>query len=115
MPFKPKGIFFNPLTYKIMKSSLKTFRLVALLEGISFLILLLIAMPLKYMMHMPLPVRIAGMTHGMLFIAFVFYLMQVKSEKNWATQKTLMAFVASLLPFGTFVLDAKVLKPEMNN
>ena len=93
---------------------MKTFRLVALLEGISFLFLLFIAMPMKYMMHMPLPVRIAGMAHGILFIAFVFYLMQVKSERKWPLQKAGVAFVASLLPFGTFVLDAKVLKPEMN-
>jgi integral membrane protein len=97
-----------------MKSSLKTFRLIALLEGISFLVLLLIAMPLKYMMNMPLPVRITGMVHGILFIAYIFFLLQVRSEKNWPIGKTFVAFLASLLPFGTFVLDAKVLKPEMN-
>lgn len=96
-----------------MKSSMNAFRLVAFLEGISFLVLLFIAMPLKYVMDMPLPVRITGMVHGVLFIAFVFYLMQVKSEKNWTVKKTFIAFLASLLPFGTFVLDAKVLKPEM--
>lgn len=96
-----------------MKSSLPAFRLVALLEGVSFLILLFIAMPLKYMMHMPAPVRIAGMIHGVLFLGFVFYLLQVRSEKNWTAKKALIAFVASLLPFGTFVLDARVLKKEM--
>lgn len=95
-----------------MKSSMKAFRIVALLEGVSFLILLFIAMPLKYMMDMPLPVRITGMVHGVLFIAFIFYLMQVKSEKNWPLKKAFIAFLASLLPFGTFVLDAKMLKPE---
>jgi integral membrane protein len=95
-----------------MKSSMKAFRTVALLEGISFLVLLFIAMPLKYVMHQPLPVRITGMVHGILFIAFVFYLMQVKNEKNWPIKKTMLAFIASLLPFGTFVLDAKILKKE---
>jgi integral membrane protein len=92
---------------------LKTFRIIALLEGVSFLVLLFIAMPLKYMMNQPVPVRITGMVHGILFIAFVFYLMLVKSELKWPTKKTLIAFAASLLPFGTFVLDAKVLKPEL--
>jgi integral membrane protein len=95
-----------------MGSPMKAFRIIAFLEGVSFLILLFIAMPLKYMADMPLPVRIAGMAHGVLFIAYVFYLMLVRSQKNWSILKTLIAFAASLLPFGTFILDAKVLKPE---
>ena len=95
-------------------SSLNKFRIVALLEGISFLILLGIAMPLKYVYHMPMAVKIAGMSHGIFFILFVFFLMQVRSEKNWNSKKTSVAFISSLLPFGTFVLDAKVLKKETN-
>jgi integral membrane protein len=94
-------------------NKIKVFRIIALLEGISFLVLLFIAMPLKYIMDQPLPVRITGMAHGVLFIAFIFYLMLVKSEFNWSAKKTLVAFIASLLPFGTFVLDAKVLKKEI--
>jgi integral membrane protein len=64
-------------------------------------------------MNQPLPVRITGMVHGILFIAFVFYLMLVKNELKWPSKKVLLAFIASLLPFGTFVLDARVLKPEL--
>jgi integral membrane protein len=97
-----------------MSSSLKKFRIIALLEGISFLLLLGVAMPLKYVYGMPVAVKIAGMTHGVFFLLFIFFLMQVKSERNWSGQKALIAFVASLLPFGTFVLDAKVLKKEIN-
>lgn len=93
-----------------MQSTLKYFRIVALLEGISFLALLFIAMPLKYMYAMPMPNKIIGMIHGVLFVAYVFYLMNVKSEFNWSFKKTLIAFLASILPFGTFVLDAKVLR-----
>lgn len=93
--------------------TLKIFRTIALLEGISFLVLLLIAMPLKYMLQIPLPVRIVGMAHGVLFVAFVFYLMLVKSEYNWSIKKASIAFLSSLLPFGTFVLDAKMLKQEI--
>ncbi|MDF2437132.1 MAG: rane protein [Bacteroidota bacterium] len=102
-----KGIF-NSIEMK----SLSTFRLIALLEGISFLILIFIAMPLKYMMDMPLPVRIVGMAHGILFVAYVFFLLMVKIDRKWSLWKTALAFIASLVPFGTFVLDAKVLKPE---
>lgn len=93
-------------------NKMKIFRIIALLEGISYLFLLLIAMPLKYMMNQPLPVKITGMIHGILFIAFVFYLMLVKSEYKWPLKKTFLAFIASIIPFGTFVLDSRVLKRE---
>ncbi len=94
-------------------NSLKHFRIVAFLEGVSFLILLFIAMPLKYIYAMPTPNKVIGMIHGVLFVAYVFYLMQVKSENNWTLKKTAIAFLASILPFGTFVLDANVLKKEI--
>lgn len=96
-----------------MNNKLKIFRVVALLEGISFLVLLFLAMPLKYIFDMPLPVRIVGMAHGVLFISFIFYLALVKLEYKWSFKKTALAFAASLLPFGTFVLDARVLKQEI--
>jgi integral membrane protein len=95
-----------------MRSPIKVFRLIAFLEGVSYLVLLFIAMPLKYWADMPAPVKITGMIHGILFIAYVFYLLLVKFQKRWSIKKTIIAFIASLLPFGTFVLDAKVLKPE---
>jgi len=91
-------------------NTLKYFRIVAFLEGISFLLLLFVAMPLKYMYEMPMPNKIIGMVHGVLFVAYVFCLMNVKSEYGWSMKKSLIAFVASLLPFGTFVLDAKMLR-----
>jgi integral membrane protein len=96
----------------MMPSTMKTFRLIALLEGISFLVLLLIAMPLKYMMDMPLPVKITGMAHGLLFTAFVILLGMVHFQRKWPLKRTFLAFLSSFLPFGTFVLDAKVLKHE---
>jgi len=94
-------------------STLKKFRTIALLEGVSFLALILIAVPLKYFYQMPVPNKIIGMIHGILFIAYVLLLMMVRSEYKWNARKTLIAFVASLLPFGTFVLDAKVLRKEI--
>lgn len=61
---------------------------------------------------MPTPNKVLGMIHGVLFIAYLFYMMQVKAEKSWSLKLTFWAFMASLLPFGTFVLDAQVLKKQ---
>ncbi len=96
-----------------MNTPLNRFRTIALLEGISFLVLMGIAMPIKYIAGNPLPVKICGWIHGVFFILFVVFLKQVHSKYKWELKQTLLAFVASLLPFGTFVLDAKVLKKEL--
>lgn len=93
-------------------SGLGTFRLVAFLEGMSFLVLLFVAMPLKYLADMPLAVRIVGSLHGVLFLLFVAMLFGVARDRRWPIRRSLAAFVASLVPFGTFVLD-RALKREM--
>ena len=81
------------------------FRKIAFAEGISFLVLLLIAMPLKYMAELPIAVTIVGGLHGILFVAFVVLAWQVKNEykKDWGWLA--MSFIASILPFGTFWMD----------
>lgn len=94
----------------LLKSSLGRLRIVAFLEGVSFLLLLGIAMPLKYMAGIPEGVRVIGMAHGVLFVLYVFLLIQVTMEKNWSWKKALLAFIASLIPFGTFYADAKWFK-----
>jgi integral membrane protein len=91
-------------------TTLGRFRLVAILEGISFLILLLIAMPLKYMAGLPMYVKYVGWAHGVLFILYVIFLTQAWMEYNWKLKKVALAFLASLLPFGTFVLDNQLKK-----
>ena len=63
---------------------------------------------------MPLAVKIAGMTHGVFFILFIASLWDVKITSRWPLAKISIAFVSSLLPFGTFVLDARMLKKESN-
>lgn len=92
-------------------STLGFFRLVALTEGISYLLLLFVAMPLKYLGDRPEPVRYLGWAHGFLFVLFGFLLLKVWIQYRWSFKKALFAFMASLLPFGTFVLD-KHLKRE---
>ncbi len=73
-------------------------------EGISFLVLLFIAMPLKYWGDMPLAVRIVGSLHGILFVAFIAVLIEAKTKMNLTLMVTIKAFIASLIPFGTFFL-----------
>lgn len=90
----------------------KTFNLllkVGFAEGVSFLVLLLIAMPLKYLAHMQMPVRIIGMAHGVLFIAFCILLLMASIKYKWSVKMTIIGFLLSFLPFGTFYLD-RILK-----
>lgn len=74
------------------------------LEGYSYLALLLIAMPLKYMADMPLAVRIAGSIHGALFVAFVVIIFLMLNKKLITLENAVYAFLLSLIPFGTFFL-----------
>ena len=91
----------------MFKNSFSRFRLVALLEGCSYL-LFSITVPLKYMMQMPKPNFVIGMIHGILFISYVALLLQVSAEFKWSFKKILLAFIAALLPFGTFIANAKL-------
>ena len=92
----------------MLDSNLKKFRLIALLEGISFIVLLFIAMPIKYMLGEPIVVKFVGMAHGGLFLLFLYLLFVTAKEYKWKIPFISMAFIASLLPFGTFYLDRKL-------
>lgn len=83
-----------------------------MLEGASYLALLGVAMPLKYLAGMPLAVRIAGSIHGALFIVFVIALIQAWTDRGWGLKQAAMVFIASLLPFGPFVIDARLRKDQ---
>lgn len=84
------------------------FRLIGLVEGTSFLILLLIAMPLKYIWHMPLMVKYVGWAHGVLFVAYLFALLYAAVVYRWSLIRVIIAGFAALLPFGPFVLDPRI-------
>jgi integral membrane protein len=96
-----------------MKSNLSRLRLLAWLEGISFLLLIGVGMPLKYYFEMPRPNLMIGMAHGILFIAYCLLVLVVHRERKWNNGKTFWALFASLLPFGTFVADSRIFKPEI--
>lgn len=94
------------------KKTFSLFRKIALAEGVSFLVLLLIAMPLKYMANIPIGVTIVGGLHGVLFVAFVVLLFETKGEykKDWMWLGKGM--LASIIPFGTFVMDKQWKREE---
>lgn len=97
-------IFIMESTLDTNASLIQKFLKVGKAEGYSYLALLLIAMPLKYIAHLPIAVRIAGSLHGILFIAFMYFILQMYLEKQLSLQKAAYAFLLSLLPFGTFYL-----------
>jgi integral membrane protein len=81
-------------------------------EGISFLVLLLIAMPLKYIWDWPLAVKYVGWAHGLLFMIYVSLAYYAKEVYNWPFFKFVKAFIAAWLPLGTFVFDKELKKEE---
>jgi integral membrane protein len=83
-------------------------RTIGLVEGTSFLVLLLIAMPLKYAAGMPLAVKVVGWAHGVLFAAFVATLVWTMIAARWPLARGALVFVAALLPFGPFVVDRRM-------
>ena len=92
------------------KKALKNFKIIAIAEGISFLVLLFVAMPLKYVMQIAEPVKYVGWAHGVLFVLYGVLLLQVFIVVKWSFIKTLVAFLVSFIPFGTFWLDARINK-----
>lgn len=90
---------------------LKLFRYTAIAEGISYLLLFGIGMPLKYIVKIPEPNIYIGYVHGFLFIAYVILAVLFCMEKKWDIKRFIILFIASLLPFGTFYIDKKYLKP----
>lgn len=83
-----------------------------MLEGISFLLLMGIAMPLKYAFDFPLAVKYTGWLHGVLFILFCLLILQTWLEKKISFGHAVLAFVASLIPFGPFLIDRKLAADE---
>jgi len=92
----------------MINKSVKKFGLINTLEGYSYLLLLFVAMPLKYVMGVVVAVKIVGMLHGVLFIAFCLLLVQAWKETKWAFKDSAIFFIASLVPFGTFFTKKKI-------
>ena len=91
-----------------MQNRAMFFRRVALTEAVSYLVLLGIAMPLKYAAGMPWAVRVVGSIHGALVIAFCWTLWRLVRDSGWPLRRAAFLFGASLVPFAPFVLDRRV-------
>ncbi len=93
-----------------MLSFINIFRLVAFLEGVSYILLLFIATPIKYISGDPQYVKMLGMPHGLLFMGYIVLAFMYKKETNWTINQFLIILIASVIPFGTFYIDHKYLK-----
>ncbi len=87
---------------------MKLFRFISLAEGVSWLALLFIAMPLKYAFGQPEAVRLLGRVHGGLFVLFILTLAMAATEAGWKFRQVARAFLASLVPFGAFWLEKRL-------
>jgi integral membrane protein len=87
---------------------IQTLRILGNIEGISYLLLLGVAMPMKYYFEMPMAVKITGMAHGVLFVAYCLLLVTCMKKFNWSLTFGAYLFIATLIPFGTFVTDRKL-------
>jgi integral membrane protein len=87
-------------------------RVIGFLEGLSFILLLGVAMPLKYLAGQPEAVRVVGMAHGVLFLLYLAATAQAAMEYRWTWQRSLLIAAASLVPFGPFYVDAKYLRDQ---
>lgn len=92
----------------VSKSRVHTLRLTALAEGVSYLLLLGVAMPLKYFADQPEVVKVTGWIHGILFVALCWLLLKVMLEDRWPLSRGAMVFIAALLPFGPFLIDRRL-------
>lgn len=96
---------------ELLKTQLGRLRVLAFVEGVSFLVILFITMPLKYAFEMPGPNKVFGMAHGILFVLYVLAVIQITFVQNWKMGKTFWALLASIIPFGTFWADKKLFQP----
>lgn len=113
---KPRTSEFHSKSYQVSKPSLKNsvgrVRWVGLAEGVSYLLLLGVAMPLKYLADMPMAVRFVGSAHGGLFLLLALVAAAAWGSKALSTRDSALVMVASLLPFGPFLIDRRLSKIE---
>ncbi|MEO0332007.1 MAG: DUF3817 domain-containing protein [Bacteroidota bacterium] len=96
----------------LFNSNIGRLRLLAILEGLTLLILVFVAVPLRHIFDYSAVSQVVGPVHGVLFLLFVFNTLSVGVEKGWKfSQTTWKVLLACFIPFGTFYIDHKILKP----
>jgi integral membrane protein len=95
------------------KKTLHRFRMIGIAEGISFLVLLLIAMPLKYFLNFPQAVKYIGWIHGALFVGYIYFALNVFTSLKKSFLWLVKAGIAAFIPLGTFIFDRELKKEEL--
>jgi integral membrane protein len=98
--------------FTLLQTPIGRFRLMGFLEGLSLLVLLFIAMPLKYFADLPQVVTIVGALHGGLFIGYLLIIAYTTYKIRWSILWAIFAVVVAFIPFGNIILDAKLKKSE---
>ena len=96
----------------MLKTPIGRLRAIGLVEGVSYLVLLGIAMPLKYYAGMPMAVKVVGWIHGGLFVLFCAALAHAMFASRWSLFRAAGVFIASLIPFGTFAIDGRLRRED---
>jgi integral membrane protein len=98
--------------FDLLKTQPGRLRLLGFVEGISFLVLLGVGMPLKYVFHQPEANKVIGLVHGLLFVLYVLAVVQARIGLSWSNRKTGLALLASVVPFGTFWADVRLFRSD---
>lgn len=96
----------------MLRTPVGRLRVIAFVEGLSYLLLLGVAMPLKYFAGMPGPVKAVGWAHGLLFVLYLLSAAEATLARRWRLAMILGVLAAAFVPFGTFVLDARLRREE---
>jgi len=96
----------------MLRTPIGRLRVVAFVEGCSYLLLLGVAMPLKYFAGLPLAVKVAGSIHGALFVLFCAALLRAMVTARWSMLRAGVVFASSLVPCGTFLIDARLRRED---
>lgn len=94
------------------KKWLKRFRKISIVEGLSFLLLLFVAIPIREIYDLPIAVKIVGWVHGILFLLYIYVIFPTAKKLDWNFAKTFLGLMAAVLPFGPFIFDRNLKKQE---
>ena len=86
------------------------FRVIAFLEGVSYILLMSVGLYFKYQLEDPSYVKLLGMPHGLLFVSYLILAFLIKDDENWKSKDFRIVILASVIPFGTFYIDQKYLQ-----
>lgn len=98
--------------FNLLSTQLGRLRILAFLEGVSFLFMLFVSMPLRYLAGYVALGKVVAIAHGLLFLLYLLWVLQLKIEKDWTWLKMGLAMLAAIVPFGTFWADKKLFRED---